>query len=520
MIHREDMAIEDHSIPGGPVNQITLPHLTGFVFGPDLRKPHFQRETNQWTPKKVAELITAFVDRDLIPAVILWRAGKYIFVVDGAHRLSALLAWIHNDYGDGDHSKKYFGPVIALEQVKVAKRTRDLVNKFVGSYSSFEEARKNPAVLEGKPDAFKARVARMQDLELVAQWVPTADSQAAEDSYFSINQLATPIDPTEIRILKARQSASAIAARAITNGGTGHRYWSRFGKVVQAEIEELGQSIYTALFQPPISSTPLNTLDVPVAGKGYNVLPFVFDLVNMANKVQVADTTKKKTTKDQLPEDPNGETTLEYMRTVQKLVGKITTDKPGSLGLHPVVYFYTNSGAFKSESFFAASNFFQNLDENGKLKKFHEIRASFEDILVDHKVAIAQIVHRFGTGTRSIPWLQNFYERIVEKLFSGMDGFGAYNALQTEDDFKFLFVPPPAPHQKSSKSGKKPFGHGVQTAAYFAQALPGCVRCKICSSRVHKNSMHIDHKIDQKLGGGANVQNAQVTHPYCDSSKG
>jgi uncharacterized protein YbjQ (UPF0145 family) len=277
LIPREDFAVDDSATNSGSVKEITIVHLEGFVFGPDLRKPDFQRETIQWTPQKVLELIRAFVDSDLIPAVILWRSGRYVFVIDGAHRLSALLAWIKNDYGDGMASQAYFGGNIPEDQRKIAKRTRDLIKKHIGSYSDYAEARKNPAVAS---DQMQDRLTNLGSNAIIAQWVPKTDAKSAEDSFFKINQAATPIDATERRILKARRSPSAIAARTITHGGTGHRYWISFDKPKRELIEQLGREIYHALYDPPISSTPLTTLDVPVAGRGYNALPFIFDLVD------------------------------------------------------------------------------------------------------------------------------------------------------------------------------------------------------------------------------------------------
>ena len=73
-----------------------------------LRKPIFQRETNEWEPKKVCAMIESFVKGELVPAIILWRnKSGYIFVIDGAHRLSSLSAWINDDYGDGAISYAY-----------------------------------------------------------------------------------------------------------------------------------------------------------------------------------------------------------------------------------------------------------------------------------------------------------------------------------------------------------------------------------------------------------------------------
>lgn len=514
LIPREDLAINDQSSPSGAVDKISIPHLDGFIFAPDLRKPHFQRETNQWTPKKVVELVTAFLDRDLIPAVILWRAGQYIFVIDGAHRLSALLAWVHNDYGDGTRSTPFCGGLVPDEQRKIADKTRKMVDKAVGSYQDYKEARtgipKSPSIM--------TRLGKLADCNIIAQWVPTSDAKSAEDSFFKINQAATPIDATEKRLLKSRDSASAIAARAITNSGSGHKYWSSFGKVIQAQIEELAKVINKDLYSPPITGTPINTLDVPIAGQGYNALPFIFDLVNEVNGVDVSDTTAKKEVKEVLPSDPDGKQTFAYLEKVTDKISLLTTDKPKSLGLHPVVYFYTRGGVFKAESFFAALKFFSELDEKALLKDFHKIRAPFEDYLVTHKEAVALLVHKFGTGQRSIPWIYSYYQLISDKFRSGLSESEVTKALAANNDFTFLTLPPPS--SKPKTSGKKPaFSNNTKTAAYFANALNGGVRCHLCHARVHKNSMHIDHNVAMKDGGHAGLTNAEVAHPWCDSSK-
>ena len=514
LIPREDLGVISATGSPNTVDKITLPHLDSFVFAPDLRKPQFQRETNQWTPKKVVDLLVAFVDHDLIPAVILWRAGQYIFVVDGAHRLSALLAWVHNDYGDGPKSQAFFSGHIPDEQRKVADRTRKLVDKTVGSYKDYEEARKGIP----KSVAIMSRLDRLSDCLLIAQWVPTADPKSAEASFFKINQAATPIDPTERRLLKARDSASAIAARAITNSGSGHKYWSKFGALPQANIEEQAKVINGLLYLPPIDGTPLNTLDVPVAGQGYNSLPFVFDLVNEVNNIGAADTTNKKGVADNLPDDPDGALTIAYLSRVRKALSLITTDESASLGLHPVVWFYARGGSFKPEAFFAAYRFVCELEQKSRLKNFTNVRSMFENYLVDHKEALALIVHRFGTGNRSIPWLVSYYNFLFEQFDAGKTAAQVTQALASDQGFSFLTAPPPG--AKSKAPGKKPsFSSGIKTAAYFAQALSSCVCCGLCGARIHKNSMHIDHIQGIAHGGHAGLTNAHVVHPYCDSIK-
>lgn len=101
LIPREDFEVSDveDSDRGGKTQTIQIRDLEkGSFFYNIIRKPDFQRETNEWDPKRISYLIESFVDGDLIPAIILWRnAGSYTFVLDGSHRLSALAAWANDD---------------------------------------------------------------------------------------------------------------------------------------------------------------------------------------------------------------------------------------------------------------------------------------------------------------------------------------------------------------------------------------------------------------------------------------
>src|SRR5258706_6377674 len=112
MIPRADFALlEKNDVPA--TVQIQTISVRDFQEGspllPNLRKPDFQRETNHWTPLQVGSLVQCFVEGDLIPSVILWSSPTSVFVIDGGHPLSALRAWIEDDYGDGPLSQSFFG---------------------------------------------------------------------------------------------------------------------------------------------------------------------------------------------------------------------------------------------------------------------------------------------------------------------------------------------------------------------------------------------------------------------------
>src|SRR5665213_3346704 len=121
LIRREDfeVTITPKIQPVEEAQKLKIVELEGdsFMFR-RIRKPDFQRTTAHWDPEKVAGFIKSFVSGDLIPAVILWQSSLSgnIFVIDGAHRLSALIAWVHDDYGDRALSLPFFEGNISSEQ--------------------------------------------------------------------------------------------------------------------------------------------------------------------------------------------------------------------------------------------------------------------------------------------------------------------------------------------------------------------------------------------------------------------
>jgi hypothetical protein len=327
LIRRADLAA-----PGEGGEDITSLPVMGLEKGgllyPALRKPDFQRETANWSPEQVADLISTFARRELIPAVILWRAGQNVFVIDGAHRLSALIAWVQDDYGDGEVSRRFFQNAIADEQTLAARKVRELVKTQIGSYQDHKIAAEFP---QNSPPELAARAARIPWWPIQVQWIQNADHDKAEKAFIRINQGGTKIDATEQRIINARRSATALATRAILRGGTGHDYWDKFDPDTQARIEGLGKEVFDLLFSPSLT-LPIKTLDVPVAGQGYgpHVLPFVFDVVNLTNKVGIADSSRKRGATDDLQEDQDGGETIKFLTRVRAALWRVCSTHASS----------------------------------------------------------------------------------------------------------------------------------------------------------------------------------------------
>jgi hypothetical protein len=516
LIPREDFAITNPS-KSTSVDRISIVHLDGHYFASDLRKPDFQRETTHWSPEKVCDLVGSFLDADLIPAVILWKAGGYIFVIDGAHRLSALLAWIHDDYGDRQRSRDYCGGYIPPEQEEIGDRTRRLINDEIKSYAEYQAYKNNKSAA---PADMQRRLSNLADHSIVAEWVRATELQSAEKSYFKINQSATPIDPTERRLLRSRDSASAIAARAITHAGGGHKYWGDFDQAIQTQIETISRDVNHVLFQPPLSSGVITTLDVPIAGRGYNILPFVFDFINQVNGVPIADSTSRRTdTKDKLEADKDGARTLEFLKQTENRLARLTGDEK-SLGLHPIVYFYTRSGTFQPTVFLAVLKFIDDLIEKDRLITFTRVRQLFEGYLIGHKEAVSLIVHRFGSGSRSIRIIHDYLHKIFDGFARGDSLDQVFETLKADQNYAFATAPRPNAARPPAIKKKRAFNRGTKSAAFINQAIVDGNRCRICWALLHTNSIQFDHKnVPRRADGPTNSSNAQVTHPFCNSAK-
>lgn len=261
LIIRQDMDAGENK-PLTPTRDISHTELvSGKNTYTVLRKPDFQRETSMWTPEKVRDLVVAYAEEDLVPAIILWRSARNdLFVIDGAHRLSSLIAWVNDDYGAGFISQKFFGE-ITPDRRAVHELTKRLVEEAVGSWKDIEAAFQNP----NTPDVYVQRAKRLVNCFIRVQPLETTDLKKAERSFFKINEQGVPLTDAEKRALHSRYCPNAIAARAINQRGKGHQHWDRFDSPVRDEIKELAAEIYEFFFSPTLTGARLR-LPMPQLG--------------------------------------------------------------------------------------------------------------------------------------------------------------------------------------------------------------------------------------------------------------
>ncbi|GAB1543257.1 hypothetical protein NUACC21_59310 [Scytonema sp. NUACC21] len=502
LISREDFDVQDESqVPQGP-HKTTLSYsdfkIPGFFFA-SLRKPDFQRETNEWNAEKVCDLIESFLDGDLIPAVILWKyADSYTFVIDGAHRISALAAWVNDDYGDGKLSRRFFDNSIPESQIDNAKKARELINSRIGAFKHYEESLFEPDLAENK---VKKRLKSLGTRAIQLQWVD-GDSRKAESSFFKINQKSTPISDTEIAVLESRRKPSGLCSRAILRGGQGYKYWQTYNSPIADDIQKEAEEINKLIFNPILTS-PIKSLDLPLGGKNHaaNSLSMIYELVCLFKSPEEAN-------------DENGEKTLSLLKSIRKALRRVNDIHPSSLGLHPAIYIYSSSGNFRVSCFHAVIEFSKKLEQKHKLDIFTKYRADFESILMASDNIIQQIVRKVRQANKAILPIVNYFEAVLDELSKGVPAQDVLKNVLLKKEFSYLTME--VIEQTETKASS--FSKDTKSAAFIREAIKVAPRCSICNGLLHTKSIQIDHKIRKQDGGTGSLENAQLSHPYCNST--
>lgn len=503
MIRREDFAIEDGEFDLDLFQSFPISNLA-----PEnpilklLRKPDFQRETNHWRPDQIATFIASFLDNEVIPSLILWKSPALVFVIDGGHRLSALRAWMLDDYGDGPLSREFYGGDISTDQKRAAKSARILIEKQIGRFSTLEK------LVDSKGTDIQSRRAnRLFTRSLNLQWVQGTAS-VAESSFYKINTQGTPLDDTEELLIRNRRKPIAISARAVIRAGTGHKYWSSFPEANVKEIERLAAEFYELMFEPE-AFPPLKTLDVPIGG---SVSPV--DALSLLIEIFTISGTKNSAPqgiKDYV-DDIDGSLTIEVLQNALTVIKRITGNGPGSLGLHPAVYFYNERGKYSRFLFLGMLALIsEKLRVNDPVffKNLTKVREGVETFLLENK-SILGIVLQNLSKARRVNKMRDLFMFLIDEASKG-------KAVTPERAIEHLGLQGRILDVKAIQEAPK-FSDDTKSMVFLQQALSSAVRCAICSGFLDpKKSISYDHLKPVREGGTGDLSNLQLSHPYCNT---
>ena len=213
-------------------------------------------------------------------------------------------------------------------------------------------------------------------------------------------------------------------------------------------------------------------------------------------------------------DDRTGEETINVLKRVRDLVHVINGNHPGSLGLHPAVYFYSQDGRFKSSAFLGMIKFVAELVKRKKLDYFTSSRKRFESFILEYEFLSQQINRKLRTADRSYPYIAKFFQLALDGIQEGLTDAKIVSSIKKDDDFGYFATA--RPKLQSTKVGKK-FDSDTKSEVYIRAALHAAPKCGICSGIVHVNSISIDHKKRRRDGGTGIADNGQLTHHYCNT---
>jgi hypothetical protein len=466
-----------------------------------LRKPDFQRETNHWSPEQLITLVESFLDGEVIPSLILWKSPVYIFVIDGGHRLSALRAWMEDDYGDGVISMRFYGPDISQEQKKIAKRTRTLIESRIGRYS------KLLSQVDATPVIPRAKTLFTRPLTL--QWV-FGEPPVAETSFFKINSQGTPLDDTEGMLIRNRKKPIAIAARAILRAGGGHKYWSKFGDPQKDEIEKLAGKFHGLLFDPE-TEPPIKTLDLPLGGSisPVDALALLIEFLTIS-----ANRTPDPKLIDKYPDDDSGQGTIDVLNNSLAVLQRITGNERGSLGLHPAVYFYNEKGRYARFLFLGMTSLITEKVRNNDqafFRKFAHAREKVEGFLVKNKSLITHVVVNMSKGQRTSK-MKDLFGFLVNEAYEDKEltAETAIAQIGLAGDILRLSIP----------QTTQDITDDTKSAVFIQEAISKAMPCPRCGGKLNPSkSISYDHKKPVRDLGTGDAKNVQMTHPYCNNAE-
>jgi len=525
LIHRENFeSSADSSASLGNEPLFKVEELEkGRLYFSVLRKPDFQRQTNNWTPEMIVDFVQSFLDDKLIPSIIIWHSkqtGK-VFIVDGAHRISALIAWVNDDYGDGTISQELFGD-ISPAQRKFHNATKLLMAEKVGDYNRLYNAALHP---EGKKPDDVRRGRAITTLRPPIQKVD-GDAAIAEESFLKINSNPATIDKTELDLIRARRKPNAIATRALIGRGTGQRDWDKFANA--RDIEKAAQRAHDLVFGP-IHEISTNSPDIPRAGQPYSQEAFqmVLDMVNIFNDVtpamwQVVARGPRTATTPQLPDDSDGTSTLKFLKRIESIGELVAGNERGGLGLDPAVYSYGATGKFHPAALLASMRLAQEIDRENKRFAFTFVRKDFEDFLVRHKKFINILTHSKGSRTRSLESILAMYQLVLDAMISGTKSDEQLVAMLLRDErLKSLKTEEieeeeQQPINPSTKS-KRRFSKTAEAVALVRTLLANRDRCTECGARLPAHARSKDHVQRVEDGGSNHSDNLAFTHSYCNT---
>jgi len=507
-----------------------------------LVKPDFQRATCAWDPEACVTFLNSVVRRRIIPSIILWRSSEngLVYVLDGAHRLSVLRAWMIDDWGDkaGDFYEKNEN----LEEIQAAAQSaRALVRERIGLFTEFEAANAQwikIAFEGGAPrQLMLSREANMamfysdmvnSSRTLHAQW-EDGDYEAAEESFLAINRQGERLDDVEQLLIEHRNGSLSRVIMSIASAGASGHYWPEphdaqdLSEGVRKKLAGFNNrcgALHHLLFVPPFDAKILD-LNVPfvVAPGHFRPHQHLIELLPLLTEGGAigGERLPQLLAKDS-PAEPE-EIILnadQLLTRLEKKLGHLGGKNSDSLSLSvvPLIYWYNRKANFVRGLFYGWCHWLLSGDDTQVQERkiaVSAIRGELEEVLIRYKDEIAEVQHRSGAGLKSLGAVGALLQKLAEALLSERE-----LPVDAKDE-KIRQIVGAKPMSRSKAGNTRSFSKGSRIEINVRELLSSAIKCEICGGVVDlKQGLQYDHKHEHAKGGLSVADNGRPTHPFCN----
>ena len=519
-----------------------------------LRKPDFQRATSAWTAKDCADLLEDVLKEQVVPSVIMWLSPDNLqYVLDGGHRISVLLAWVRDDWGDKVSSEDYQDPVLEENSKLAAKQVREeLKKREIGkfqeyldaeeAYTNIEAAKRIPEQEMDTASLHYARLVRRWDAVKIGfpiQWVK-GNYQKAEESFLKINKSGRRLSDWETKLVENRTSSFARTVMSIAEISNANHCWTENAPeigndpVLKQKVNEILTNVRTLhglLFEPP-HRKPIKDEIQPLMATSLTkpeTKPFY-----LAELLTITEGKKgqKPEWESLIKRDKNArvsiiiENGLLLTQHALAVVSNIYGSSPRSLALMPLVYFYNQQGTYVRSLLYGMIYWLNHGSETRDIQNrkllFTAHRSAFEKVLIDYKSTIIQrIARRIGSGPEVTYPTARYLNGLLELLIQfddDVDSDAFHEAHKTL--IETLGKKTDKEDEIEKVSASRTF-RGLQKDEIQVSTFLGMFpKCGICEGRFHPSlDNQIDHVQDFGKGGKTVVSNARITHPFCNNNK-
>ncbi|EIO5737334.1 DUF262 domain-containing protein [Listeria monocytogenes] len=336
----------------------------GQFFYQQLKKPYFQRDTNEWSVDRVEKLIDTFLEDGLIPAIILWETNEGdTLIIDGAHRVSSLIAWVNDDYGDVNVSSSNNHHALS-----------EYFNERIGNYNTIKTS---------QDEKFKKIKQIIAKKSIPLQWV-AGDYDKVKESFIRINEQGVTLSNDEKELIQKDKLPTSKLARAILSHGTGQN--SKYKTENNFKIFEL--FFLPTLIKENLVYPMLGAIDEDfVISKVYNVLKII-------------------------DEDQS-----ESVSDLETIILEFSNFSQNILQISNKVYFYGANQHYKTSSLFGFTLFTKELMlDKMLLEKYLKFRKLFEEFLVENERFVQAISRKRRQSSKAYIDISDYYKTVLDSI--------------------------------------------------------------------------------------------------------